>query len=55
MLERALCAIDSAYPYPMNEENLRIEYETLFDRPVGSSRTLSIETMTARILHALGE
>ena len=36
MIKEALETIDSSYPYPMDEVNLRIEYETLFDLPVGS-------------------
>ena len=53
MIKEALETIDSSYPYPMDEVNLRIEYETLFDLPVGSSSDTSPELMAHRIIKAL--
>ncbi|EPZ47678.1 hypothetical protein [Alicyclobacillus acidoterrestris] len=50
LIERALLKLNSAYPYEMNAENLKIEYLELFDR---DDTKLTVEQMAIRMIRAL--
>ena len=53
LIESALLTLDSTYPYPMDADNLRIEYETLLDIPPMSARNVPVEVMARRMLAEL--